>query len=102
VKKFEFTVEEEAQDELILSSDIELTFGSKQFFVDTYNQRVEHLVGNFLKDNVNEVFCRNDSDEEKKEQLSNLIDAYFSIRTEFEKHKSKIVVEPKFNHIWNE
>jgi hypothetical protein len=89
-------------DEITYNSKDDLVFGTQDFFIDAYNYRVEDLVKKFLEDNVNEIFCRSDSEEEKKKQLSNLIDAYFSIRTEFEKHKSKIVIEPKFNYIWND
>jgi hypothetical protein len=77
-------------------------FGTEEFYNNLYNDSVEAFVKDFLHSNVDEILKKDNDDQKKKEQLDSLINVYFKVRTEFEKHKSKLKVKQSYSHVWND
>lgn len=72
-------------------------FGSQQFFIDQYNEKVEGMIKDFLFSNLESIFQNENEDSDLlKEKIGNLVDVYYVARTEFDKHKSKLKLNNRF------
>jgi hypothetical protein len=88
-------------DFLEVEEDRRPELGTEDYYNVLYNESVETFVKDFLHKNVDEILKTDCDDQKKKEQLDNLISVYFNVRTEFEKHKSKLMVKQSFSHLWH-
>lgn len=66
-------------------------FGSRKYFTQKYNDKINCFLTDFLEAEVKSIIQKDYEDkEEMRDHLVSLTEVYYEVRTEFEKHSSKL------------